>query len=69
VGRGTPLADQAVQDGFVTTTAAGEPVGAADNADVLPVDFLSAPAKAWFRDRLVRTIGDEGIHAVLADFG
>jgi alpha-D-xyloside xylohydrolase len=69
VGRGTALADQAVQDGFVTTTATGEPVGAADNADVLPIDFLSAPAKAWFRDRLVRTIGDEGIHAVLADFG
>jgi alpha-D-xyloside xylohydrolase len=69
LARGTALAEKAIRDGFVTTTAVGEPVGAADNADTLPVDFLSAPARNWWRERLVRTIGEEGIHAVLADFG
>lgn len=69
LARGFALADQAVRNGFVTTTAAGEPVGAADNAAMLPIDFLSAPARTWWRERLVNTIREEGIHAVLADFG
>jgi alpha-D-xyloside xylohydrolase len=60
---------QAVRDGFVTSSSTGEPAGAADNAECLPVDFLSAPARTWWRERLVSTIGAEGIHAVLADFG
>lgn len=69
LARGSALAESAVEQGFVTTTATGEPVGATDNADMLPVDFLSVPARNWWRSRLVNTIREEGIHAVLADFG
>jgi alpha-D-xyloside xylohydrolase len=66
---GSDLADWAITCGFITVDGRGEPLGAADNPDTLPVDFYSPDARQWWQDRLARTITEEKIAAVLADFG
>ncbi|MDT0442497.1 glycoside hydrolase family 31 protein [Streptomyces johnsoniae] len=69
VTRGSPLADRLGDLGYLVRDAAGRPVSAADNENVLVVDFTNARARAWWSDRLAHTLKDEGNAAVLADFG
>jgi alpha-D-xyloside xylohydrolase len=67
--KGSPLADEAAGKGFVVVNDDGEPLGAADNPDTLPIDFSNSEAREWWSDRLRKVLGDEGVSALLSDFG
>ncbi|MGP3969900.1 glycoside hydrolase family 31 protein [Streptomyces sp. 6N223] len=69
VKRGTPLADALAARGFLLKDADGDPAATSDNPDTYLVDFLNAPAREWWCERLAATLREEGNAAVMSDFG
>ncbi|TQS46286.1 glycoside hydrolase family 31 protein [Cryptosporangium phraense] len=69
LAKGSALADEATAKGYLIRTPDGEPAGAADNPDTLPVDFTDPEAREWWQGRLAEVLGAEGVSALLSDFG
>ncbi|RBM16111.1 TIM-barrel domain-containing protein [Streptomyces sp. PT12] len=69
VKRGTPLAAELADRGFLVTDGEGTPVPTADNSDTFVVDFTNGAARAWWNRRVAHTLEREGNAAFLADFG
>ncbi|WP_049572632.1 glycoside hydrolase family 31 protein [Streptomyces sp. SBT349] len=69
VTRSSPLARELADRGFLVTDGEGEPVATADNPRTWVIDFTNRGARAWWIDRVTRTLHEEGNAAFLADFG
>ncbi|MFI7615831.1 glycoside hydrolase family 31 protein [Nonomuraea terrae] len=69
VKKGSALARRLESDGLLLRASDGSVAATADNPETLPIDFTDPRAAAWWRERLMDVLREEGNAAVLADFG